>query len=118
MIPPVDTMARVSPLVGCGRFFFRYRNAVFPLVLVALFAGFGPVYPYGSERLDTWLDIAGLTTSLVGQALRVAVIGYAYIRRGGKNKQVYADALVTGGFFPPYSRVAGDDDVIPPPSTR
>lgn len=31
--------------------------------------------------------------------LRAAVVGYAYIIRGGKNKQVYAEELVTGGFF-------------------
>jgi protein-S-isoprenylcysteine O-methyltransferase Ste14 len=29
----------------------------------------------------------------------VAVVGYAYIIRGGKNRQVYAEDLVTGGFF-------------------
>jgi len=29
---------------------------------------------------------------------RIAVIGFAYIRRGGVNKQVYAENLVTQGF--------------------
>jgi hypothetical protein len=41
----VGGAARVSPLVPCGRFLFRYRNGVFPLVLLALFAAFRPVYP-------------------------------------------------------------------------
>lgn len=95
----VDTSGRVSPLVTSGRFFFRHRNGVFPLVLLALFAGFRPIYPYGNARLDTWLDLAGLMVAFTGQALRAAVIGYAYIQRGGKNRQVYANTLVTGGFF-------------------
>jgi hypothetical protein len=45
------------------------------------------------------LDIAGVLVALAGQALRVAVIGYVYIARGGKNQRVYADGLVTEGFF-------------------
>jgi protein-S-isoprenylcysteine O-methyltransferase Ste14 len=90
---------RVSPLVWWGSFFFRYRNGLFPLVLVALFAGFRPVYPGGSERLDTWLDLLGIGVILTGQSLRAAVIGYAYIQRGGKNKQVHAETLVTEGLF-------------------
>jgi phospholipid methyltransferase len=49
--------------------------------------------------LDNWTDLLGLAIALAGQALRFAVIGYAYIKRGGKNKQVYAERLVTDGFF-------------------
>jgi protein-S-isoprenylcysteine O-methyltransferase Ste14 len=90
---------RVSLLVRCGNFFFRYRNGVFPLVLLALFAGFRPVYPGGSEWLDNRVDLLGIGIALIGQGLRAAVIGYAYIKRGGKNKQVYAEKLVTEGFF-------------------
>jgi protein-S-isoprenylcysteine O-methyltransferase Ste14 len=86
-------------LVRAGNFFFRNRNGVFPLVLLALFAGFRPVYPQGSARLDNWVDLLGLAVAFSGQALRAAVIGYAYIQRGGKNKQVYADNLVTEGYF-------------------
>jgi protein-S-isoprenylcysteine O-methyltransferase Ste14 len=88
-----------SLLVRWGSFFFRFRDAVFPLGLVALFFAFQPVYPGGSERLDNWLDLLGVTTALTGQALRAAVIGYVYIRRGGKDRRVYADTLVTEGFF-------------------
>ena len=31
--------------------------------------------------------------------LRALVIGFAYIKRGGKNRQVYADNLVTEGMY-------------------
>jgi hypothetical protein len=35
----------------------------------------------------------------LGLLLRGSVIGFAYIKRGGLNKEVYADKLVTEGFF-------------------
>ena len=88
-----------SPLVRYGNFLFRYRNALFPIVLVTLIVAFPPEYPRGSERLDNLLDLAGILVALAGQSLRVAVIGYVYIARGGRNRRVYADGLVTGGFF-------------------
>src|SRR4051812_2415673 len=88
-----------AALVRWGNFFFHYRNAIFPLVLLALFLGFRPLYPRGSERLDNWIDLLGIGIALAGQALRFAVIGYAYIKRGGKDKKVYAERLVTDGFF-------------------
>jgi hypothetical protein len=34
-----------------------------------------------------------------GLAIRAFVIGFAYIKRGGMNKQVYADTLVVSGIF-------------------
>jgi len=93
--------ATVRPawLVRYGNFLFRYRNALFPVVLLALIIAFPPKYPRGNERLDNLLDIAGVLVALAGQALRIAVIGYVYIARGGRNRQVYADGLVTEGFF-------------------
>jgi protein-S-isoprenylcysteine O-methyltransferase Ste14 len=86
-----------GPLVASGNFFFRYRNAVFPIVLVALFALFPP--PQLGGAADLWLDVLGLAIGLSGQLLRIAVIGFAYIKRGGLNKRVYAESLVTEGFF-------------------
>jgi protein-S-isoprenylcysteine O-methyltransferase Ste14 len=91
--------SRALSLVPWGDFFFRYRNGIFPVVMVALLVGFRPVYPQGSERLDNWLDLLGVGIALLGQALRVLVIGYVYIIRGGMNKRVYAEELVTEGFF-------------------
>lgn len=34
-----------------------------------------------------------------GQALRFAVIGYAYIKRGGLRRRVHVDKLVMKGYF-------------------
>jgi protein-S-isoprenylcysteine O-methyltransferase Ste14 len=90
---------RPTLLVRLGNFFFLARNQLTPLVLFTLFAVFKPRYPGGREAWDWGLDALGLVLALSGQILRAAVIGYVYIKRGGKDKKVYADELVTEGFF-------------------
>lgn len=88
-------MAPVPPaLLDAGRFFFRYRNALFPAVVLILCLGLPP-----GEWIGAPMAWVGAGAMFAGQALRMAVIGYAYIRRGGVMKQVYADDLVTSGFF-------------------
>jgi len=95
-----QSLPRKSAWVRTGDFFFRYRNAVFPVVLVALFATFRPPAQYlGSESLEEWKDVLAIAVALAGLAFRATVIGFAYIKRGGLNKRVYADNLVTEGFF-------------------
>jgi protein-S-isoprenylcysteine O-methyltransferase Ste14 len=93
------TAATAPVLVRYGNFLFHHRNTLFPIVLLALFIGFHPEYPRDSERLDRILDLIGIGVAMAGQALRVAVIGYVYIIRGGRNQRVYAEDLVTRGFF-------------------
>jgi len=92
-------MAERSFLLRSGDFFFRWRNVVFPLVLATLFVVFRPRPFLGEPAKDLWLDLVGLAVALAGQGFRVWVIGLAYIKRGGLNKQVYADRLVTDGMF-------------------
>ena len=82
--------------VRLGTFFFRHRTPVLPLVLLALFLALRPVFPGGSRRADLLLDVVGLAIAFLGQGLRAVVIGYEYIRRGGRDGRVYADGLVTG----------------------
>jgi protein-S-isoprenylcysteine O-methyltransferase Ste14 len=86
-------------IVQYGNFLFRYRNGLFPAVLGALFVIFRPVYFLGDERLDFRLDALGLLVALTGQAFRAIAIGYVYILRGGRDHKVYAEDLVTSGFF-------------------
>lgn len=86
-------------MIPLGNFFFRYRNLVFPIYFAAMAALIPPVLPEGDIQLDAFVDLLGFMIALSGQALRAAVIGYAYIRRGGKDKKVYADDLVIEGFF-------------------
>lgn len=81
-------------MITIGNFFFRYRNGVFPVVGVLLFVG-GPVL-LASEELAVTL---GFAAALAGMALRCVTIGLKYIKRGGLNRQVYADTLVQSGMF-------------------
>jgi len=96
---PQGTIARTGPLVAYGNFLFRYRNLVFPIVTAALlFLAPPAAAPFGLA--DDWpIDLLGVAAVLAGQGLRFAVIGYAYIKRGGRGRQVYADKLVAEGFF-------------------
>jgi protein-S-isoprenylcysteine O-methyltransferase Ste14 len=88
-----------SLLERWGTFLFRTRDALFPALIVALILVTDPVFPFGSSQSDLWLDGLGILVALAGQALRITVIGYRYIARGGKNRRVHADDLVTGGAF-------------------
>lgn len=89
----------LSPMVRIGNFLFRRRNLVFALAYIALLAGLRPVPFGGSARADRWMDALGVFLLLLGQGLRVLVIGYAYIIRGGKKGEIYAEGLVTAGLF-------------------
>ncbi|MFZ4125417.1 MAG: methyltransferase family protein [Rickettsiales bacterium] len=89
-----------STLIKIGDFFFKFRNLLFPCTLIALFVTQSPVHEYmGSRTLLYVKDIVALLIVLSGLGLRAAVIGYKYIKRGGMNKKVYAEDLVTDGFF-------------------
>lgn len=82
-----------------GHFLFKYRNLLFPLIIISLVTLFMPHLAFGDIRGDISFDVLGIIVMLAGLALRATVIGYVYIRRGGVNKQVYADDLVTEGIF-------------------
>jgi protein-S-isoprenylcysteine O-methyltransferase Ste14 len=90
-----DTAPR-SGLIRAGQFFFKYRDLLFPLVFLPLALFTPPDTLLGDPLVDYAL---GVLVVLAGQGLRSLVIGLAYIRRGGKNKQIYADDLVQTGFF-------------------
>ena len=86
-------------LVRAGEFLFRWRNLIFPIVLLGVGFGTRPRIAGGSMQMDHAVDVVGFMVSLSGQALRVVVIGLAYITRGGQNRQLWANALVEGGVF-------------------
>jgi len=87
-----------APLVAWGDFLFKWRNNVFPLVMLTLFLAFEPLSAARGPWAG-WLLGAGFALLLAGSALRVLVVGMAYIKRGGRNKKVYAADLVTEGMF-------------------
>lgn len=87
-------------MISIGNFLFRYRNQVFPLIIVALFLSAVPATEiFGSAELESAVHFAAWLIALSGLLLRATVIGYAYIQRGGLNKKVYAKNLVTEGMF-------------------
>ena len=88
-----------APVRWFGQFVFRYRDYLAPLVLLAALLFTRPKPFFGSERLDAWTDALGVLLALLGQSIRVLVIGYAYIVRGGVNKEVAAPRLVREGFY-------------------
>lgn len=88
-----------SLFIRYGNFLFRYRNAVFPLVLFVLLFSFYPMQLMGNAHDNLGMDLLGFFISVLGEGIRVAVIGLAYIKRGGVNKRVYADNLVLEGIF-------------------
>jgi len=81
-------------MVRVGNFFFHYRNGLFPLVYLLLFPKSLPLL--ASYKLAA---LVGLFVAATGQTVRAVTIGLDYIRRGGKNHQVFANRLVQGGIF-------------------
>lgn len=87
-------------MIKIGNFLFRYRNRVFPFIILALFLlSAPPTQFFGSEIVEDTKDIVALAIAFAGLAVRAVTIGFAYIKRGGVDKKVYADRLVTGGMF-------------------
>ncbi|QYF99969.1 MULTISPECIES: isoprenylcysteine carboxylmethyltransferase family protein [Massilia] len=82
-----------------GTYFFRYRNIIGPIVFLAAIYFGTSSYPMNLPSLNLAFDIAGISIALLGQGLRIITIGYEYIERGGRNRQVYASKLITGGVF-------------------
>lgn len=101
--PDSETAAPVGGASGAvravGHFVFRFRDYLAPLGLVAILVFTHPEHLFGSAAVNDWTDLLGFLIAATGQALRMAVIGYAYIVRGGTNKQLAAPKLVCEGFY-------------------
>lgn len=81
-------------MVALGNFFFRTRNFIFPFaLLMVLLPG-----PRLAES-DLAAALLGLAVAFAGQLVRAGTIGLVYIVRGGKDRRVYANNLVTEGVF-------------------
>jgi protein-S-isoprenylcysteine O-methyltransferase Ste14 len=88
----------LSPLIRYGNFLFRWRNTLFPIIMLGLLIGITPGVPGGTSA-GLWSDFLGLAIVIGGAVLRGVVVGMEYIKRGGLDKKVYANDLVTGGMF-------------------
>jgi len=81
-------------MVALGNFFFRTRNFIFPFALLMVLLP-GPRL----AKSDLAAALLGLAVTLAGQLVRAGTIGLVYIVRGGKDRRVYANNLVTEGVF-------------------
>jgi protein-S-isoprenylcysteine O-methyltransferase Ste14 len=81
-------------MVKFGNFIYHYRNFLFPVFYLFLFVPSRHLFPDYRMAL-----VLGFSVAAIGQICRVATIGLKYIIRGGKNRRVYAEDLVTTGIF-------------------
>jgi protein-S-isoprenylcysteine O-methyltransferase Ste14 len=88
------TIVSLRMLRTAGNFLFRYRNALFPFACVLLFLP-GPD-PFPDPLQAT---AVGAVIATLGQLIRAATIGLRYVVRGGRNRRVYAEDLVTEGIY-------------------
>jgi protein-S-isoprenylcysteine O-methyltransferase Ste14 len=88
-------------MIEIGNFFFRYRNFLFIVLYVLLFIPSPELFREEVLGRHFWMYpfFLGLLVTFSGQAIRGATIGLAYIIRGGRDKKVYAEQLVTTGIF-------------------
>lgn len=81
-------------MVKLGNLLFHNRNWLFPLFYFILFIPSPEVFDDPVTAM-----LIGFSVTIIGQLIRVITIGLVYIIRGGKNRRVYADTLVTTGIF-------------------
>ena len=81
-------------MIALGNYFFHYRTTLSPMLPLLLLLP-GPIL-----LLDAFAAaLLGLIVALIGQIVRATTIGLEYIVRGGRNRWVFAETLVTGGLF-------------------
>lgn len=88
-------------MIAIGNFFFRFRNVLFIFLYLLLFIPSPMLFTpevFG-EKYYLLPIILGLVVTFSGELIRGITIGLAYIIRGGKDKKVYAEKLVTEGIF-------------------
>src|SRR5215217_866464 len=81
-------------MVRLGNFLFHNRNWIFPLFYLGLFIPSPELFQNPIVAM-----VLGFIITLIGQFIRVITIGLVYIIRGGKDRRVYAEDLVTTGIF-------------------
>ena len=88
-------------MIAIGNFFFKYRNNLFIVLYLLLFLPSPPIFApeqFG-PKYYLYPVILGLLVTFAGEIIRGITIGLAYIIRGGRDKKVYAETLVTEGIF-------------------
>lgn len=88
-------------MIQIGDFFFKYRNLLFIILYLLLFLPSPSLFREESVGVNYYwyAIIIGLIITVTGQLIRGMTIGLIYIVRGGRNKKVYAEILITEGIF-------------------
>lgn len=81
-------------IVQFGNWIFHIRNFLFPVFYIVLFIPSQKVFHH-----QVVADLLGFLAIGAGILIRSITIGLVYIIRGGKNRQIYADDLVTEGIY-------------------
>ena len=81
-------------MVKIGNFLFHYRNVLLPVFFLLILVPAPELLQNPTIAL-----VIGLGISIAGQLIRFLTIGLVYIIRGGQNRKVYAQDLVTTGIF-------------------
>lgn len=81
-------------LVRAGNFWFHWRNSLFPFAFLLVFLPGPRLFESPVTAAFLGFAVAGL-----GQFVRAFTIGFKYVIRGGRNRRVYAEDLVTDGLY-------------------
>lgn len=84
----------VNKMIPIGQFFFKWRNLLFPLIVVGIYAGITPSAEFVS--VQSYLAIALV---VLGVLIRMSVIGFFDVARNGDKKTAHANELFTRGMF-------------------
>ncbi len=86
-------------LCATGRLFFRWRNAMFPIVFVITALVTKPGFYTGNVRMEALIALAGIALVLFGGTIRCVTIGFVDVIRSGKNGRVHATDLARRGMY-------------------
>lgn len=87
-------MAESSAFIRYGQACFKHRGLMLPAAVLLLLI---PSPPIAANAIVT--SLIGIAIALFGQSIRAGTIGLEYIIRGGKDRNVFAEKLVTGGLY-------------------
>jgi len=68
-------------MLASGNFFFRFRNSLFPCLFLVPAPVTRPAQFMGNPEYDRIVMCVGAALALTGQAFRLFVIGFAYIKQ-------------------------------------
>ncbi|MCB1173907.1 MAG: hypothetical protein KDK39_10090 [Leptospiraceae bacterium] len=102
-----------SLMICIGNIIFRWRDTIFSLLIAPVFFLISlPAWPelthgwchlaaggIAGQKIDLILHGTGASLLLAGMLVRMLTIGFAYIKRGGLNKRIFADSIVQGGMY-------------------